>query len=505
VAPETRLSESVASQVDVSIVRSVLGLGMTNCASAAVYCGILDAGELAYLMSTPSKRIVICGAGIAGVAAAYHLAVENKEESVILVEEGAPLSLTSDKSTEAYRNWWPGPDRAMTAYMNRSIDLMEALARKTNNRFNMNRRGYLFATADKGKIDWLRHIAVETEARGSGPLRMHETPARTYIPSPAHGFDFALTGADLITDVALIHRHFPYLAPDTVAVVHARRAGWLSAQQLGMTLLEAARERGVRLVRGKMTGIDLRGGRVRSVRIEHQGERQTLETTHLVLAAGPMQNEMARMMGVDLPVAAERHLKISFADPLGAIPRAAPMLIWLDAQHLPWSEEERAALAEDSSMRFLLQEFPAGVHGRPDGGGDKVLALFNYDNSPADVVFPLPEEPHYAEITLRGLSRMVPAFGAYVGRSARPYVDGGYYLKTRENRQLIGPLPVEGAYISGAFSGFGVMAACAGGELLAAHVCGRPLPDYAPAFLMSRYQDPAYCALLDDWGDGGQL
>jgi len=32
-----------------------------------------------------------------------------------------------------------------------------------------------------------------------------------------------------------------------------------------------------------------------------------------------------------------------------------------------------------------------------------------------------------------------------------------------------------------------------------------PLPDYAPAFLLSRYQDPAYAALLDRWGDGGQL
>ncbi|HJU30234.1 MAG TPA: FAD-dependent oxidoreductase, partial [Hyphomicrobiaceae bacterium] len=229
------------------------------------------------------------------------------------------------------------------------------------------------------------------------------------------------------------------------------------------------------------------------------------EATHLVLAAGPMQGEMARMIGVDLPVAAERHLKISFADTRGAIPRAAPMLIWLDKQHLPWSEEERAALAEDEATRWLLEEFPAGVHGRPDGNGDKVLVLFNYDNSPADVVFPLPEEPHYAEIALRGMSRIVPALDAYIGRSARPYVDGGYYLKTRENRQLVGPLPVEGAYISGAFSGFGVMAACAGGELLAAYVCERPLPDYAPAFLLSRYADPAYRALLDAWGDGGQL
>ena len=74
--------------------------------------------------------VVICGAGIAGIAAAYSL-TEHGVTNVMLVEPGNPLSLTSDKSTEAYRNWWPGPDRAMTAFMNRSIDLIEGIARAT--------------------------------------------------------------------------------------------------------------------------------------------------------------------------------------------------------------------------------------------------------------------------------------------------------------------------------------------------------------------------------------
>ena len=75
-------------------------------------------------------------------------------------------------------------------------------------------------------------------------------------------------------------------------MAHARRAGWLSAQQLGMVMLEAIRERGVKLLRGTVVGIDTAGGRVRSVQVEKDGERQSLEATHLVLAAGPMQKEM---------------------------------------------------------------------------------------------------------------------------------------------------------------------------------------------------------------------
>src|SRR5438477_13020087 len=126
-------------------------------------------------MASSSHRIVICGAGIAGISAAYHLAVEYGRDDVVLVEQGDPLSLTSDKSTEAYRNWWPGPDQGMTAFMNRSIDLLEEIARATGNRINLNRRGYVFATADAGKIDFIQSMAKMAETRGGGPARFHDT------------------------------------------------------------------------------------------------------------------------------------------------------------------------------------------------------------------------------------------------------------------------------------------------------------------------------------------
>ena len=60
-------------------------------------------------MSVATAEVVISGAGIAGVAAAYHLAVRRGIRSVVLIDERPPLSLTSDKSAESYRNWWPGP------------------------------------------------------------------------------------------------------------------------------------------------------------------------------------------------------------------------------------------------------------------------------------------------------------------------------------------------------------------------------------------------------------
>ena len=101
---------------------------------------------------------------------------------------------------------------------------------------------------------------------------------------------------------------------------------------------------------------------------------------------------------------------------------------------------------------------------------------------------------------------MIPDMSVYLSRMSRPVVDGGYYCKTQENRPLIGSLPVRGAFVIGALSGFGIMAAMAAGELLAKHVTGGQLPDYAPAFLLSRYEDPGYQELLENWdATSGQL
>ena len=59
-------------------------------------------------MKNRAADIVICGAGIAGIATAYHLALKHNLIDVVLVDLEPPLTVTSDKSFEGYRNWWPG-------------------------------------------------------------------------------------------------------------------------------------------------------------------------------------------------------------------------------------------------------------------------------------------------------------------------------------------------------------------------------------------------------------
>jgi glycine/D-amino acid oxidase-like deaminating enzyme len=460
-------------------------------------------------MGSSRADVVICGAGIAGISAAYHLAVKRRVGRVLLVDELPPLSLTSDKSTECYRNWWPGPGEAMVRLMNRSIDLLDGWARQSGDRFHLNRRGYLFATADPERIAQFAAAGEEAASLGAGHLRLHRpsSNAAAYVPAPPSGFDGQPDGSDLITDPVLIRRHFPYLAPDTVAVIHARRCGWFSAQQLGAFLLEQARASGTEVLHGKLNAVRTAGGRVRQVRVDGPGGSQDIETDRLVLAAGPLLQTAAAMLDLELPVFAEWHVKVAMADPLRIVPRDAPLLIWTDPQHLAWTSDERRELGESASTRNLLDRFPPGVHARPDGPEDSpiLLILWTYHTEPRQPVFPGPVDPMYPEVALRGLARMLPGLRAYIGRAPRPVVDGGYYLKTRENRPLIGPLPVQGAFVLGALSGYGLMASAAAGEILAAHVVGEEPPSYARAFLLERYDDPVYQALLENWGTTGQL
>src|SRR5690349_23742520 len=123
-------------------------------------------------MADSTAEVVICGAGIAGVATAYFLAAQHGLRDIVLVERGDPLSVTSDKSTECYRNWWPGPGDTMIRFMNRSIDLLEELSAASGNVFVMNRRGYAYFTADSGQAAELEHGAREVSALGAGELRI---------------------------------------------------------------------------------------------------------------------------------------------------------------------------------------------------------------------------------------------------------------------------------------------------------------------------------------------
>src|SRR3954465_4581582 len=120
-----------------------------------------------------TAEIVICGAGVAGAAAAYHLAVRHRVPNVVIVDERPPMTLTSDKGTKGDRNWFDGPDDTMARFVGRSIAILEELAESSGNVFELSRHGYAFGTADARTGDWLRDQARRLESFGAGTAREH--------------------------------------------------------------------------------------------------------------------------------------------------------------------------------------------------------------------------------------------------------------------------------------------------------------------------------------------
>ncbi|BAW01979.1 FAD dependent oxidoreductase [Thermus thermophilus] len=344
---------------------------------------------------------LVVGGGLAGLSAAYFLARRGLRPWVL--EREAPLSCTSDKSTEAYRLFWPG-DEDLAALVRESLDLLPSFAEVAR----PNRRGYLYV----GRLEGLEAMALE--APHAGPLRVHREAA-TYPKEAASGLDLLLPGA--LVEV------FPYLGHlRGLGGLHVRPAGWLSAQGLGMALLERLRALGGRLVSGEFLGVEREGGRARSARVRREGREEAWSFGLLVLAPGPGLPRALQALGYSLPVTAEPHFKAWFPDPEGRFPREAPLLIWNEPQEI-FAPEERALLEGEAELTPLLGPLPPGAHGRPEGEG--FLALYN--PLPREEAAPsgcLPSPPPFAgEVALRGLFPLLPGLRALLG--VRPRVDGG--------------------------------------------------------------------------------
>jgi glycine/D-amino acid oxidase-like deaminating enzyme len=427
--------------------------------------------------------VAIVGAGAVGIAVAYHLVRDHGLRQVALVDARDPMSLTSAQSGENYRNWWPHP--VMTAFTDHSITLMEELDRATGGRLRMTRGGYALATRRRAPDDLIGEL-YRGYGDAPGKVRIRHRGG-DYQPPRRAPWDTAPSGVDVLLDADLIRHAFPAFAHDVATVIHIRRAGSIDAQQMGQAMLEAIRAAGGRLVRGEVKSIT--AGTPFTLEVAAKEGTRTLVSDRVVNAAGPFLRDVAAMLGEDLPVKCVYQQKIAFPDELGAVPRDMPFSIDLDGQTLAWSDEDREVLAADPATRHLVEPMKGGIHCRPDGRADgKWIKLgWAYNDVPSDPHGEAPVDPQFPDTVLRAASRLNPKLAAYIGRlprGAKHY--GGYYTMTDENWPLIGPMKAPGAFVAGALSGYGSMAACAAGSICAAGIAGRPVPDYARLFTLDR-------------------
>ena len=453
-------------------------------------------------------EIAVIGMGVVGIATAYYLCKKYHRQSVLLIDPRDPMTYTTAQSGDNYRNWWPS--QLMTQFSNDSISLMQQLAHESSNYLQIKQRGYALATRRKNIGDLV--AVLESNFNTSNELiRMHTSASGSAYPDPwSEDWASSIDGVDVIANKALIRETFPSFASDVENVIHIRRAGDFSSQQMGQYMLQQIKPVGCTRLKGQLKSVE----KNQSYRLEVETDDGTvyLNAEKLVNAAGPYVGEVAAMLGCDLPVENIFHQKLAFEDQLGAVPRNMPFSIDIDETTLSWSSEERSMLEEDPNLNWLSQPIVGGIHCRPEGSGRWLKLGWAYNRTPSlpnnqqQLIEDPSFNPNFPEIVLRGASKLNPSLMPYIDTLPKKHVhDGGYYTMTKENWPLVGPLDGSGAYVVGALSGFGCMAACAAGSLCADWVCDGEKPDYASALSPQRYADADLMAELGRSTDVGLL
>jgi len=439
--------------------------------------------------------IAIVGAGIVGICIAYYLKMLEPKASVLLLDSNPPMSFTSAQSGENYRNWWPHP--VMTAFTDHSIDLMEVLARKTDNCFHMNRRGYILATRAKETDSLMNELISGYSELSGNAIRVHDGPSSaTYAKPDSPAWEKAPSGVDVLRHPDLISKTFPSYDQAISTVVHIRRAGDISAQQMGQFMFQQYRDAGGMFVQGSVSAIETSN----SFALHCKENSVQVQAEQLINAAGPYLNHIAGLLGESLNIRNVLQQKIAFEDTAKVVPRDMPFSIDLDPQRIDWTDEEAELLAESESHQWLLRQMPGSIHCRPDGGdgGNRVKLGWAFNESGSNVSREPRLQDEFPEIVLRGAARLNPALRTYYDKlPGNLYHYGGYYTLTEENWPLIGAMKTPGAYVVGAMSGFGTMAACAAGDLAARWVLDKTMPEFAAALSPLRYTN---VALMEEIG-----
>ncbi|MBT4521632.1 MAG: FAD-binding oxidoreductase [Halieaceae bacterium] len=421
---------------------------------------------------------VICGAGIAGIATAYYLSVRYNRHNTVLVDRLLPMSLTTSKSGENYRDYWP--QACMTEFVSHSLDLINELC----------------ADVDPSSVN-VREVGYDFISRH----------ADSDLFPASYNDDFDNTGRlNRTTDPSKISLQKPYLADSVKQIVHIPRAGFFDVNGLGSLMLSKARKAGVQFQQANIENIDQREGSGFTLILREDGKQpEKLSCQQLVLAPGPFINNLANMLGQKLAIENYLQRKFIIPDPAGVVPEDMPFTICADPVYLEWSEHERQLIEADPEFSHLLDQFPPGLHIKPEGKNHVKLgwAINRQQEAPN---WEISDDPLFADIVLRGASQFIPGIKQYIGNMPTPIVQfAGYYTRTRENWPIIGPMDIDGLYAVAGLSGYGTMSACGAGELCADWMYGNDRPGYARNFHPTRYNDATVQAEIDSISSDGQL
>jgi sarcosine oxidase subunit beta len=246
---------------------------------------------------------------------------------------------------------------------------------------------------------------------------------------------------------------------DITTAAYEPNSGYCDAPLATQSMADAAERSGALIYeRVRTLAITSDGTRVTGVRTD-QGD---ISAPVVVLCAGPWSVELARTVGVDLPIETIR--------------------VQVAIVHRP---------RELSQPHFVFLDMAAGCFTRPWAPGRSLLGVAGGDqHDPVDPDdFVLGNDPDYPEKAKSAVARRIPA----MARSQYLHGHAGLYDMSPDAHPIIGPTGPEGLIVACGFSGAGFKKGPAVGQCLAELIVdGRArLVDLDP-FRLSRFDAPGW-------------
>lgn len=266
-------------------------------------------------MSSPESPVIVVGAGIIGLSAAWHLA--GLGQRVLLLDSGTVAGGTTTAGAGFVGQWaagyawyWNESERDVEQY---GIDFYRDLARSGHGATGYRQNGNVWLTVtEQGRADHLPPFERH-------PLR--PAGARTLTPAEA---------AELVPGLDPSAVTAGFLHPDGIQI---------SAPDTAAALVRSVRARGVEIrEHTPVAGLEARDGAVTGVRT---ADGSVLDAAKVVLAAGSWTNALLAPLGRELPtvrVVASRLVTKPFG-----LPDTLPTLM-LPELHGLWIREHRGGL-----------------------------------------------------------------------------------------------------------------------------------------------------------------
>jgi sarcosine oxidase subunit beta len=384
---------------------------------------------------TETADVVIIGSGIVGSSVAYHLTEQGCTNVLVLEREAYQGKGSTGKSMGGVRaQFATDVNIQMSKY---SIDFFSRFDEVLGHPADYRPHGYLFCATTEKHLDYLKTNCERQRALGVNNVELvtREDIAR-FVPQLR--VDDIIGGTFCPTD--------GFVDPHSVMMgfmLKARERGarlWLDTQVTGIeTEPDLTGTAGVSPAsRGQEVLGNRRAGETHAIPVERRvtgvmTTRGRVSTPVVVNAAGPWAAAIAKMAGVDLPVAPLRRQLVP-TEPFDALPRRFPMVI----------------------------DMSTGFHFRREGKG--ILLAWNDPEETSG--FKTDFDPGFVEKILTRAADRVPCLVEAEVNPRRAWA--GLYEMTPDHHAIIGAAPdVAGLYFVNGFSGHGVMHSPASGRITA--------------------------------------